>query len=313
VSEGPRAGCARARDRTLSRIRIARAHPPPSLPPLLPPPSVTIRRAPLLLAARRVCIAACAFGGATAWTTASTPSPLPSPPSPTPPSPHRYPSEYQRLHPNLVVVESRALKSLFTALRDESTLHLDFATHADRLMTLLAEEGLAHLPGVVPTTVTTPCGVYHGLKAVPAHQVVAVSIVRAGDTLLEAVRRVEPGVAVGKILIQRDEADQEKLPRLFFCKVPHDIKGRTVLLVDPMLATGQSASVAIEQLLLRGVPAERIVFLNVVSCPEGLAVLGSRYPAVKVVTAAVDEGLNQQLYIVPGLGDFGDRYYGTTD
>ncbi len=225
--------------------------------------------------------------------------------------PPRYTAEHSRLHPNLVVVESRALKTLFTVLRDESTLHLDFSRAADRLMTVLAEEGLAWLPGVAPKAVTTPCGVYHGLEAQPAHTLAAVSIVRAGDTLLEAVRRIEPGVAVGKILIQRDETSPQKIPKLFYVKLPQDIARRTVLLVDPMLATGQSASVAIGELLARGVPEDRIVFLNVVACPEGLAVLGSRYPKVRVVTAAVDEGLNSELYIVPGLGDFGDRYFGT--
>ncbi len=102
-------------------------------------------------------------------------------------------------------------------------------------------------------------------------------------------------------------------PQLFYVKLPADIANRTVLLVDPMLATGQSASLAIRELAARGVPEERILFLNVVACPEGLAVLAARHPAVRVVTAAVDEGLNAQKYIVPGLGDFGDRYFGTEE
>jgi uracil phosphoribosyltransferase len=190
-------------------------------------------------------------------------------------------------------------------------MHLDFATAADRLMNLLAEEGLAFLPGTVPKTVNTPCGIYHGLSEVPSHSLCAVSIVRAGDTLLEAVRRIKPGIPVGKILIQRNEHSIDKYPQLFYVKVPNDLQNRTVILVDPMLATGQSATLAIEELLNRGVKEEKIVFLNVVSCPEGISIIGSRFPKVKIITAAVDEGLNQNKYIVPGLGDFGDRYFGT--
>ena len=212
-----------------------------------------------------------------------------------------------------MVLDSRAFRVLFTVLRDASTLHLDFAQHADRLVTLLAEEGLAHLPGVAPRTVTTPCGVYAGLAAVPAHQITAVSIVRSGDILLEAVRRVAPGVSIGKILIQRDEAAPDKAPRLFFAKLPAAVRdpAQAVLLCDPMLATGGSASMAIRELVRAGVDEARIVFLCVVACPEGLRALAAAYPRVRVVCAAVDDGLNEHRFIVPGLGDFGDRYFGT--
>lgn len=167
------------------------------------------------------------------------------------------------VHPNVVLLDSKAVRALFTILRDENTTHIDFSQAADRLMTLLAEEGLAELPGVRPKLVTTPCGRYEGLELPAAHTLAVVSIVRSGDTLLEAVRRISPGVAVGKILIQRDENTLAKSPKLFYVKVPADIASRTVLLVDPMLATGQSAEVAVRELNKRGVPDENIVFLNV--------------------------------------------------
>jgi uracil phosphoribosyltransferase len=85
-----------------------------------------------------------------------------------------------------------------------------------------------------------------------------------------------------------------------------------VLLVDPMLATGGSAIKAVETLIAAGVPAKRIVFVNVVSCPEGIANMRKAHPEVMILTAAMDKGLNSHKYIVPGLGDFGDRYFGTT-
>lgn len=215
-------------------------------------------------------------------------------------------------HPNCVVLQSRALRLLFSKLRDESTSVKEFAYTGNRLMGMLAEEALAHLPGTVPADVRTPCGVYHGLVAPPTEALAAVSIVRAGDSLLRAVRKVAPGIAVGKVLIQRDEATADKRAVLSYMKLPRDMSGKAgVLLVDPMLATGGSACKAIEQLVLAGVPPERILFVNVVCCPEGLRRLAAEWPAVRVVTAAVDEGLNEHKFLVPGLGDFGDRYFGT--
>lgn len=86
-----------------------------------------------------------------------------------------------------------------------------------------------------------------------------------------------------------------------------------MILADPMVATGGSAVKAVEVLRDAGVPTANIMFLSVVSCPEGLHLLGATFPEVKIVTAEVDKGLNEQKYIVPGLGDFGDRYFGTTD
>jgi len=129
--------------------------------------------------------------------------------------------------------------------------------------------------------------------------------------VLEALRRLEPGIPVGKILIQRDEEDPEKRAKLFYDKLPPNIQALKVLLVDPMLATAGSALKAIEVLESRGVPAENITFLNMISCPEGIAALRERYPTMHLVTLAIDEKLNENKYIVPGIGDCGDRAYQT--
>jgi uracil phosphoribosyltransferase len=208
---------------------------------------------------------------------------------------------------SMVVCSSRALQGLFTKIRATSTCPQEFAFHADRLMTILAEEGIASLPQR-DVVVETPCGQYAGVE--PAYEkLCVVSIVRAGDSLAASVRKCAPHAAMGKILIQRDE--ETALPKLFYKKLPLGIEAMQVLLVDPMLATGGSAIMAVEVLLESGVPPENIVFLNVVSCPEGLANMASKFPMVKVVTAAVDEKLDERSYIVPGLGDYGDRYFGT--
>ena len=208
---------------------------------------------------------------------------------------------------------SRALKALFTVIRDKSCDRTTYTRYCDRLCTILAEEGLAYVSEAKEKTVETPCGPYAGLEVPPYETMCAVSIMRSGDILLDALRRVAVGIAVGKILCQRDEEDPEKRPKLFYDKLPKDIAKRQVLLVDPMLATGGSAAMAIDVLLKRGVKETNILFLVIVAAPEGIKKVHETYPGVRIVTAAVDKGLNEHKYIVPGLGDFGDRYYGTED
>ncbi|PFH55034.1 hypothetical protein XA68_10957 [Ophiocordyceps unilateralis] len=114
-------------------------------------------------------------------------------------------------------------------------------------------------------------------------------------------------VRIGKILIQRDEDTSQ--PKLFYDKLPQDIAHRWVLLLDPMFATGGSAIMAVQVLKARGVPEDRILFLNLIASPQGVSNFAKKFPRLKVVTSFIDQGLDEKNYIVPGLGDFGDRFY----
>lgn len=232
------------------------------------------------------------------------------------------------LHPNLVLSSSqKAHRYLFSKLRDTTLGCADFVKYSQRSMRLLAEDALVEFC-TQPTTVTTPCSTWsHGLSGPDPASIVAVSIVRSGDALLEVVRQVEPSVRVGKLLIQRDETTDDKLPQLFYCKLPPAMTmttntttaaaaaghGLKVLLCDPMLATGGSALMALD--VLTGAPYHTppcdIIFANMICAPEGLRAVAARYPDVKIVTAQIDEGLNEDKYIVPGLGDYGDRFFNT--
>ena len=143
-------------------------------------------------------------------------------------------------------------------------------------------------------------------------QVCGVSIVRSGEAMEEALRSVNRSVKIGKILIQRDE--ESARPRLLYSHLPSDIKDRFVLLLDPMLATGGSAITSINILVeQQGVDPEKIIFVTLISAPEGILAVSEAYPKVRMVTGEVDECLNAKSYILPGIGDFGDRYFGTTD
>ena len=175
---------------------------------------------------------------------------------------------------------AEALLNLFTVVRDQKTNARDFEFFAKRLMTILAEETIAELTGATEqVTVHTPCSAFAG-EVVDVDKICAVSIVRAGDSLLGCVRDILPGVSVGKILIQRDESTVEKVrgrragakrqlelyltpsqeAKLFYCKLPPKVTEKVVILCDPMLATGGSAKKAIESLVDVGVKPSNIVF-----------------------------------------------------
>lgn len=222
----------------------------------------------------------------------------------------------QALHPNVTVMKSPNLVNLFTKIRDENTSPAEFVQYSKRIMRLLAEDTAAALPAQ-SITVNTPTLVrYKGQLSIidtNPEKVCLVSIIRAGDALLESFREIFPGATVGKMWIQRNEASSAKEAIHSCTKLPHGINEmEAVVLCDPMLATGGSSMTALYTLINQYmVKPERIFFANVISCPEGLDALAKNFPEVKIVTAWVDEGLNGEKFILPGLGDYGDRFFNT--
>ncbi|KAL1718540.1 uracil phosphoribosyltransferase-domain-containing protein [Schizophyllum commune] len=231
-------------------------------------------------------------------------------PPPAPPQPAQQPNanaaHLSPLPPSVFTLPQTAqLEALYTIIRDKNTARGDFLFYSDRIIRLLVEEGLNHLP-VVSRTVETPTGApYEGVGFVG--KICGVSILRAGEAMEAGLREVCRSVRIGKILIQRDEETAQ--PKLFFSKLPQDIAQRYVLLLDPMLATGGSAMKAVEVLLDAGVSEDKIIFINLISSPEGLTAFADRFPRLKIITGWIDEGLNEKAYIIPGLGDFGERRY----
>lgn len=210
------------------------------------------------------------------------------------------------LPPNVITLPQTAqLEALYTIIRDKNTPRGEFIFYSDRIIRLLVEEGLNHLP-VIPKTVETPTGAtYEGVAF--EGRICGVSILRAGEAMEAGLRDVCRSVRLGKILIQRDE--ETGLPKLYYAKLPEDVASRYVLLLDPMLATGGSAIKAVEVLKEHKVPDERIIFLNLISCPEGIRKFCETFPKCRLITGCIDKGLNEKRYIIPGLGDFGERRY----
>eukprot|EP01126_Amoeba_proteus_P020063 TRINITY_DN2050_c0_g2_i10.p1 TRINITY_DN2050_c0_g2~~TRINITY_DN2050_c0_g2_i10.p1 ORF type:complete len:221 (+),score=25.62 TRINITY_DN2050_c0_g2_i10:777-1439(+) len=204
--------------------------------------------------------------------------------------------------------QTTQLLGLHTIIRNKATSREDFIFYSDRLNRLLIEEGLCQLP-FSKKVVTTPTGrVYTGIEFNHT-KICGVSIVRAGESMEVALRAVCKAVRIGKILIQRDE--ETALPKLYYAKLPKDIHTRYVFLLDPILATGGSAQRAIEVLKSSNVPEENIFFLNLIASPEGISSMLQKFPKVTIVTTAIDDGLDDRKLISPGIGDFGNRYFGT--
>jgi uracil phosphoribosyltransferase len=186
-------------------------------------------------------------------------------------------------------------------IRDKNTQRADFIFYSNRIIRLLVEEGLNHLP-VVEHSISTPVGrTYAGVMF--QGKICGVSIMRAGEAMEQGLRDCCRSVRIGKILIQRDE--ETSMPKLFYDKLPDDIAERWVLLLDPMFATGEPASIvgalranstvggsatmAVDVLKSRGVPENRILFLNLIASPEGIDGFAKRFPKLRVVTAFIDQ------------------------
>jgi uracil phosphoribosyltransferase len=203
----------------------------------------------------------------------------------------------------LHVVEHPLVKHILTRLRDVETEPARFRALARQMTFLLAIEATRDLP-LRTHPVRTPLETTEGYSL--AKPIVAVPILRAGLGMLDAITELFPDVRVGYIGLERDE--QTAIARAYYCKLPPLEKSR-VLLLDPMLATGGSAEQAMEVLFNAG--AEDVVHICVVAAPQGVERLAHRFPQVPIYTASLDRDLNTQKFILPGLGDFGDRLYGT--
>jgi uracil phosphoribosyltransferase len=191
-----------------------------------------------------------------------------------------------------------------TLLRSTSTYPSRFRRLAERLSLVIAIEATRDLP-TEERTVTTPLEQARGNAL--RNDIVIVPVLRAGLVMAEAVLDLLPDARMGHVGLQRNE--QTAVASRYYLKLPPIGPSTTVLIVDPMLATGGSACTALD--LVFGAGAQDVRLLSIVSAPEGVATVEAAYPNVPIFTASVDRQLNDQKYILPGLGDFGDRLYGT--
>jgi len=202
------------------------------------------------------------------------------------------------------LVQHPLVHDALATLRDASTNPETFRHMAVRISLLLAAEATRDIPSH-SVRVQTPIGPADGRRVTDG--VVVVPVLRAGLGMLDAVLELIPTARVGHIGLQRDE--MTAVASQYYSKLPPDMSGSFVLMIDPMLATGGSAVSALD--LIRKAGGRDVRMICIVAAPEGIAVVEEHHPDVHIYTPVIDERLNAHKYIVPGLGDFGDRLYGT--
>ena len=205
---------------------------------------------------------------------------------------------------NLTVVDHPLLKRDVTTLRRQETSHSTFRRTAAEVSTILAYEALRDLE-MEEVAIETPLEPAQGHRV--NEEIVVVPILRAGLGMVEGFVHFLPEVRVGHLGMHRDELTKE--PVDYYSNIPGGIETARVLVVDPMLATGGSASLAIQHLKGRG--ARNLVFICIVAAPEGVEALAKAHPEVPILAATLDRELDENAFIRPGLGDAGDRTFGT--
>lgn len=206
---------------------------------------------------------------------------------------------------NLYIIDHPLIQHKLTIMRDKNTGSKDFRELLNEIALLMGYEITRDLP-LCDVEIETPMGKMTA-KNISGKKLAIVPILRAGIGMVDGLLTLLPVAKVGHIGLYRNE--ETHTPVVYYCKLPKDIENRTVIVTDPMLATGGSASDAISMLKERGVTSIRLMCL--VSAPEGVKKVQEDHPDVDIYVAAMDERLNEDAYIVPGLGDAGDRIFGT--
>ncbi len=203
------------------------------------------------------------------------------------------------------ILDHPLIQHKVSILRDKNTGVKEFREVVGEIAALMCYEATRDLP-LENVTIETPIAT-GTFKRLSGKKLAIVPILRAGLGMVDTIIDLIPSAKVGHIGLYRDPETHN--PVEYYCKMPPDISEREVLIVDPMLATGGSASAAIT--FLKGYGCKNIKLMNIIGCPEGIKAVTEEHPDVEMYVAAVDEKLNENKYIVPGLGDAGDRIFGT--
>jgi len=206
---------------------------------------------------------------------------------------------------NVTVFDHPLIQHKLAILRDKNTGSKDFRELVKELAMLMTFEATRSLP-LETVNIETPMAPCEA-KMLAGPKITIVPILRAGLGMVEGIVNLIPTVRVGHIGLFRDPNTHE--PVQYYCKLPEEVNGGLVIVLDPMLATGGSAVAAIDILKRRG--AKEIKMMNIIASPEGVKTVHEAHPDVEIYVSAVDPGMNEKAYIIPGLGDAGDRIFGT--
>lgn len=206
---------------------------------------------------------------------------------------------------NVTIFEHPLIKHKISLLRDKNTGTKDFRILIEEIAMLMGYESLRDLP-LEDVEIETPI-TKATVKMISGKKIAIVPILRAGLGMVNGILALVPSAKVGHVGLYRDEVTHT--PHEYYCKLPESLDERTVIVLDPMLATGGSAIDAIDLIKKQGCTS--IKFMSIIAAPEGLKALSERHPDIEIYCGNLDEKLNENCYIVPGLGDAGDRIFGT--
>ncbi|VDD93543.1 unnamed protein product, partial [Enterobius vermicularis] len=210
--------------------------------------------------------------------------------------------------PSLKIMEQKPqVRGLHTFIRNQDTPRNEFIFYADRLARLLIEYAMNYMPFEDVEITTVDNKIFNGKRTTA--EICGVAIMRAGETMENSLLAVVKDCKIGKIMIQTNEKTME--PELYYCRLPPNIQEFKVFLMDATVATGAAAMMAIRVLLDHDVLEENIFLLSFLMAEPGVHSLGYAFPKVTLLTTAVDKSISKSLHIIPGMGNFGDRYYGT--
>ena len=212
---------------------------------------------------------------------------------------------YYKDNSNIIVFDHPLLKHKITLMRDENTGTNEFRKMVEEIAMLMGYEALNDLP-TENVTVKTPIETCES-PVISGKKLVVVPILRAGLGMVEGILHLVPSAKVGHIGLYRDPETHQ--PHEYYCKLPSSLEERLIVVTDPMLATGVSGTAAVDFIKQHG--GKHIKFLSIIAAPEGIEALAKAHPDIQIYVAQVDRELNKDAYICPGLGDAGDRIFGT--
>ncbi|EEA05676.1 phosphoribulokinase / uridine kinase family protein [Cryptosporidium muris RN66] len=221
------------------------------------------------------------------------------------------------IYSNLHIIPSNCqIRHMHTIIRNKNTSGIDFVFWADRLIRIVVENALGHLPFEYQT-VETPIGVlYDGVTCNFKDKLCAVSIVRGGESMELGISAICRDIPIGKLLMEFQDPNTEldasfEKTKILYCKLPSDINSRYVFILDPVLGNGFAVSSAIKYLIDRGVLQHKILILSLLAAPNAIHRICRQFPAATLITTEIEKGVTDEGYVIPGVGAFADRYFGT--
>ncbi|KAK6590198.1 uridine kinase uracil phosphoribosyltransferase [Cryptosporidium xiaoi] len=225
--------------------------------------------------------------------------------------------DLRKIYSNFHLIPSNCqIRQMHSIIRNKNTSGIDFVFWADRLIRLVVENALGHLQFEYQT-IETPIGeLYDGVQCNYKDKLCAVSIVRGGESMEIGLSAVCKDIPIGKILLEFQNPDTEldarfDKPNIIYCKLPEDIKSRNVFILDPILSNGFGVYSAIKFLLSKGVLQRKIIVLSLIIAPNAIHRICKEFPEATLITTEIDKNVNSDGFVVPGLGCFADRYFGT--